>query len=129
MISVDLKKYWGVQLKGLQLDHLRMAITMDLFWTDGGAPKEARLIFHSVTSCQFQAEKIFESEVVELVSLEAKQAGKCLRISGELSNYEFDIDCTEVEDNGSNELNHAHEIRSATQRPLSLNCFVTSQVP
>lgn len=98
MISVDLDKYWGVQLKGLQLDHLRMAITMDLFWTDGGAPKEARLIFHSVTSCQFQAEKIFESEVVELVSLEAEQAGDCLRISGELSNYAFDIDCKEVEE-------------------------------
>ena len=96
MISVDLDKYWGVQLKGLQLDHLRMAITMDLFWTDGGAPKEATLIFHSVTSCQFQAEKIFESEVVELVSLEAEQAGDCLRISGELSNYAFRIDCAEV---------------------------------
>ena len=98
MTSVNLDNYWGVQLKGMRFDHARMAITMDLFWTDDGTPKEATLIFHAVTRCQLQAEKVFESEVVELISLEAKEAGGSLRITGELSNYAFDIDCAEVEE-------------------------------
>ncbi|WP_250627298.1 hypothetical protein [Pinirhizobacter soli] len=98
MASVNLNNYWGVQLKGLHFDHASMVITIDLFWTDDGASKEAKLIFHAVTSCRLQAEKVFESEVVELVSLDAKKTGGRLRITGELSNYAFDIDCAEVEE-------------------------------
>ena len=104
MTSLDLDKYWGVQLKGLQFDHARMAITMELFWTTGAASKEAKLTFHGVTSCELQAEKVFGSDVVELVSLEEARAGDCVRVSGELSNYAFRINCAEVNEqlNGGN---------------------------
>jgi hypothetical protein len=38
----------------------------------------------------------FESEVVELILLEAEQTGDCVRVSGKLSHYAFRIDCAEV---------------------------------
>jgi hypothetical protein len=43
--------------------------------------------------CDFAANKIFESEVVELISLEGEEVNDGLRIAGELSNYEFTIIC------------------------------------
>ena len=91
----DLNKYWGVELKRLQFDCAKMAVLMELSWTSNADDKRAKLIFSGVTTFNFQGEKLFESEVVELVSLEAKSKGESFLISGELSNYLFHIECTQ----------------------------------
>jgi len=75
-----------------------MCIAMDLYWTVDSTPCNARLRFNGVSKCEFAAEKIFKSEVVELVSLEGEAVSGGLRVVGELSNYEFTITCESVDE-------------------------------
>lgn len=96
--SIDLGKYWGVQLHRLHFDPLHMSVVMDLYWTIDSSMHSAKLAFRGITRCEMKAEKVYESEVVELISLEAKRLGKFWQVIGELSNYEFEIVCVDVEE-------------------------------
>lgn len=99
MISkVDFNKYWGVRLSSIQYDCRAMSIAFDMHWTIDSAPCNARLRFDGVSRCEFTAEKLFKSEVVELVSLEAEKVNEGWRVVGQLSNYEFMILCSDVEE-------------------------------
>lgn len=94
--SFDFDKYWGVQLSGMRFDSKEMSIAFDVFWTVGSKSKKTALRFIGVSICELSAEKIFQSEVVELISIEGNRDDGSWRISGELSNYEFRIVCTGI---------------------------------
>ena len=96
--SLNLDQYWGAQISGMQFDCQAMCIAMDLYWTIDATLYKARLRFNGVSKCEFAAEKIFKSEVVELVSLEGEAVSGGLRVVGELSNYEFKIICGSVDE-------------------------------
>lgn len=94
--SVDFNRFWGTRLSDVHVDCKTMSLTFDLFWTVDARSFETRLCFKGVSKCDFAADKIFESEVVELISLEGKKVNGGLRVVGEFSNYEFTILCKEV---------------------------------
>jgi|LNAP01.1.fsa_nt_gb hypothetical protein len=96
--SVDFDKYWGVRISGIQYNYKTMSIAFDMYWTIDTAPYKSRLRFDGVSKCEFTAEKLFKSEVVELVSLEGKMENGGWRIEGELSNCQFTILCESVEE-------------------------------
>lgn len=97
-LEIDFDQYWGVRLRNIEHDCTAMSVTFDLYWTDGPLPFSARLLFERVSKFNFVAEKIYDSEVVELVSIEGKKESRGWRIAGELSNYEFDIFCASVKE-------------------------------
>lgn len=94
--AFNFDKYWGAQLSGVRFDSKEMFISFDLFWTVNSAPKTAVLRFDGVSDLKLSAEKVFQSEVVELISIEGKRSNGGWRIAGEFSNYEFRIACVEV---------------------------------
>lgn len=94
--AVDFDRYWGVRLVGIHCDCKTMSVTFDLYWTHESVPHEAHLRFEGVSSLEFFAEKIFTSEVVEVVSLEGVKEQTGWKVVGELSNYEFTILCANV---------------------------------
>ncbi len=96
---VDLDQYWGVQLAAMHYDCRAMSIAFDLYWTVDGSPCRASLLFSGVSECRFTAEKTFNSEVVELVSIEREKVPEGWRCFGELSNYDFTLTCIEVTEN------------------------------
>ncbi len=97
-LEIDLERYWGARFRGVAYDCAAMSVVFDLYWTDGSLSFGARLLFEGVTKLNFMAEKIYRSEVVELVSLEGRKETNGWRIVGELSNYDFDILCTGVKE-------------------------------
>jgi hypothetical protein len=96
--ALNLDQYWGAQLSGIQFDCRAMCIVLDLHWTIDSTPCKARLRFNGVSKCEFAAERIFKSDVVELVSLEGEAVSGGLRVVGEFSNYEFTITCESVDE-------------------------------
>ncbi|MBP1475339.1 hypothetical protein J7I44_13585 [Frateuria sp. MAH-13] len=98
---VDFDRYWGAQLSAIEYDCKSMSMVFVLFWTIDSRPCCARLQFNGVSRCELAAEKVFESEVVELVSLEGRHADGYWHIAGELSNYEFSIRCVDIQDDAS----------------------------
>ena len=95
-VAFNFDKYWGAQLSGLRFNNKDMFISFDLFWTVNSTPKTAVLRFDGVSDLEFSAEKVFQSEVVELISIDGKHSNGAWRITGEFSNYEFRIACVEV---------------------------------
>lgn len=98
---VDFDKYWGTQLSAIEYNCKSMSMVFVLFWTIDSKPCRARLQFNGVSRCEFVTEKVFESEVVELVSLEGKYVNGHWHITGELSNYEFSIRCVGILEDAS----------------------------
>lgn len=94
--AVDLDQYWGVRLSRIRHDCGAMAITFELDWTLDAAQFRASLRFSGVSRFELIGEKIISSEVVELISLESKRVGKGWCVVGELSNYQFTIECAEI---------------------------------
>lgn len=94
--GVDFNQYWGVRVAEIRHDCKAMSLALDLFWTEDSIPCRARVRFDGVSKCEFAAEKIFESEIVELVSMEGEEVNGGWRVVGELSNYEFTILCARV---------------------------------
>lgn len=75
-----------------------LSLVMNLFWTSDGAPHRASLHFSGVSTFQLSAEKIFRSDIVELISIEARPSDGGFEINGELSNYCFSILCDRMEE-------------------------------
>lgn len=94
----NLEKFWGVQLTDMQLDYAKMILSLELFWTNGESSERARLVFSGVMNLLLESEKIFTSEVVELISIEAEPKVDSVRVFGELSNYTFEIECAHVDE-------------------------------
>ena len=94
--AFNFDKYWGAQLSGMKFDSKEMFISLDLFWTVNSVPKSTVLRFDGVSDLELSADKVFQSEVVELISIEGKRSNGGWRIVGEFSNYEFRITCLEV---------------------------------
>lgn len=94
----DLNKYWGVRITESHLDLAEMRLRLELFWTQSNAPQTARLIFQGILRCDFNASRVYSSEVVELISLSADRDGANYRVIGELSNYDFEIVCESIVD-------------------------------
>lgn len=95
---VNFDKYWGAQLSSIEYDCKSMSMVFVLFWTIDHKPCGARLQFNGVSRCELVTGKVFESEVVELISLEGRCANGHWDITGELSNYEFSIRCVGVQE-------------------------------
>lgn len=93
-----MEKYWGVLLRSFQFDPLSMMLRMNLIWTSEGESRYATLTFNGVCRFELNAEHIFQSEVVELVSVESKFEHGRFEVKGELSNYNFSIVCNEIND-------------------------------
>lgn len=96
--SVDFDKYWGVRLSTVECDFKSMCMTFNLFWTIDSKPYRSRLRFKNISRCELLAERVFESEVVELVSIEGKRVDAGWQVAGELSNYEFSILCADIQE-------------------------------
>lgn len=96
--QVDFDKYWGVQLSAIECDFKSMSMVLVIFWTTDSKVHRARLRFNGVSSCEFASEKVFESEVVELISLDGKYVDGRWHVVGELSNYEFSIFCVDIQE-------------------------------
>lgn len=94
--AFDFDNYWGVQLSEIRFDSKAMSIAFDVYWTNDSKPNRATLRFDGVSKYELSAEKIFQSEVVELVSIEGAVANGRWQIVGEFSNYEFLIVCTKI---------------------------------
>ncbi|WP_139942849.1 hypothetical protein [Fulvimonas soli] len=96
--SIDFDRYWGVRLSGISFDCNAMSIALDVHWTIGPEAHIASLRFNGVSRCEFDAGKIFDSEVVELISLSGEKVRGGWRVVGEMSNYEFVILCASIEE-------------------------------
>lgn len=99
MRNIDLKRYWGAMVLGFTVDHLRMTISVDVFWRSGdnNSPNTARIMFAGVRHFSIDAEIDLHSDLVELVSIEAVRSGDHIEVTGELSNYEFHIICLAID--------------------------------
>jgi hypothetical protein len=95
----DFDKYWGVQVIEARFDSKAMAISLDVFWTADSNPQMTTLRFEGVSKFELSAEKTFQSEVVEMVSIGGKHSNGNWRIVGEFSNYEFLIVCMGIKEN------------------------------
>lgn len=92
----NLNQYWGVRISCIRQDCFAMSVAFDLYWTDDTNRYQASLDFVGVYKFEIVGETIFDSEVVELISLEKIKVAEGWRIVGELSNYEFTIVCAEI---------------------------------
>lgn len=93
---MDLNKYWGTQVIGLRLDCKNVSLILDLFWTVNSVRHNASIILADVSKLEYDAQDIYVSEVVELVSIAAERNSNGLRIIGEMSNCEFTVLCKSV---------------------------------
>lgn len=93
---IDFDQYWGVRLSGIHFDCQAMSISIDMHWTTDSLPYSACLRFAGVLRFAFDAEKVFDSDVVELISLTGERVRGGWRIVGEMSNYDFEIHCANV---------------------------------
>lgn len=96
--TFDFNRYWGVRLVDVRCDCKTMSLIFDLYWTSESVPHKAHLRFEGVSSLEFSADRIFVSEVVELVSLEGVKESTGWKVVGELSNYEFTILCANIKE-------------------------------
>ncbi len=96
--AVSFDRYWGTRLSRIENDCHAMTVVFELYWTADAKPCGARLRFNGVSKFDFTAERLFNSDVVELISLEGEVVNSGLRVMGELSNYEFTIICQSVDE-------------------------------
>jgi len=94
----DLTKYWGVTARAIELDHHSMSLKFELCWTTESKPRQSILTFLGVSKFELVSEKIYGSDIVELVSLEAVADAGGIRVEGELSNYYFSINCESIDE-------------------------------
>jgi hypothetical protein len=97
--TIDFDQYWGVRVSDIRFDCKAMSIVLDMYWTVNSIAHRARLRFDNVSKFEFSSEKVFDSEVVELISLTGKKVSGRWCVVGEMSNYEFVIICASIADN------------------------------
>lgn len=98
LVMPDLTKYWGVTVSSIELNHLSMSLKLTLFWTTDNKPRHATLIFKGMSKLDLVGDKVFESDIVELVSLEAVANAGNIDVQGELSNYYFSVQCKSIDE-------------------------------
>jgi hypothetical protein len=92
----NLDRFWGVILKSINFDVAEMSMSLSLYWTEELTSHTATLQFVGVTRSVAMAERVYTSEIVELVSLEARRNAGKIEVIGEFSNYAFEISCVEI---------------------------------
>ncbi len=96
MSSINLNELWGTTVESITFDQLLMKISMNVIWESNGLCEKRLVLFYGVRSLVMNAEKVFHSKIVELISIETMLIGDSTLVSGELSNYIFEIHCDEI---------------------------------